>query len=90
MCGTIEPQVCSSCRKLPLTYASGPALITMALGLTVTPIYRAPSGGRYVFPAGLERIIDGYVANVAAERSSANTVYSIDTQYYKKVGGTKT
>ena len=84
----IEPQVCSSC-KPPFTYDGGPVLMTTSAGLTVTPIFWQPTGGRYAFPAGFQSIIDGYIANVAAASGSNSNVFSIDDEYYDKTGGTK-
>jgi hypothetical protein len=63
--------------------------MTTGGGLTVTPIYWTPSGSR-PFPSGFERIINQYIANVAAESGSDTNVYSIDTEYYQKIGGAKT
>jgi hypothetical protein len=84
----IEPQVCSSCRP-PLDYGGGPVLAANTTGgLTVTPIFWAPTG--YEFPAGYERIIDGYVSNVAAASGTTDNVYSVDTEYYDKTNGAKT
>jgi hypothetical protein len=53
-----------------------------AAGLTVTPIFWQPVGGRYDFPPKYESIIDGYVQNVAAASGSEANVYSVDTEYY--------
>jgi hypothetical protein len=61
----IEPAVCSGC-KPPLVYQGGPVMGTTTAGVTVTPVFWQPSGGRYVFPPGYESIIDRFVANVAA------------------------
>jgi hypothetical protein len=86
----IEPQVCSSCTP-PLLYEGGPVLATNAAGaLTVTPIFWAPVGWAHPFPAAYERIIDGYVANVAAASGKTDNVYSIDTEYYDRAGGLRT
>ena len=85
----IEPQACSSCQP-PLVYSNGPVLMTTSAGLTVTPIYWAPSGGNHAFPTGFERVVDGYIANVAAASGSTSNVYSIDTEYYDTGGGAKT
>ena len=82
----IEPQVCSSCQP-PLVYNAGPVLMTTMAGLTVTPIFWQPSGGRYVFPARFQSIIDGYIANVAAASGATSNVFSIDDEYYDKVKG---
>jgi hypothetical protein len=59
-------------------------------GLTVTPVYWQPSGGPYAFPAVYERVLNGYIANVAAASGSPDNVYSIDTEYYDKSNGAKT
>ncbi len=78
----IEPQVCSMCLP-PLIYRGGPVMSTgTAAGLTVTPIFWEPVGGRYAFPPKYESIIDGYVQNVAAASGSDANVYSVDTEYY--------
>ena len=88
--GTIEPQVCASCTP-PLIYFKGPVMSTNgAAGLTVTPIWWQPSGGRYTFPAIYESLLDQYVADVAAASSTTDNIYSIDTEYYGVVGGLKT
>ena len=55
--------------------------------LPVTPIFWQPSGGRYVFPARFQSIIDGYIANVAAASGATSNVFSIDDEYYDKVKG---
>jgi hypothetical protein len=83
----IEPQVCSTCQP-PLAYGDGPVL-TMSTGggLTVTPIYWAPKGDG--FPANYEKIINGYIANVAAASGSTSNVLSIATEYYQDIDGTK-
>ncbi len=78
----VQPQVCSICVP-PLIYRGGPVMSTdTAAGLTVTPIFWQPVGGRYVFPPKYESIIDGYVQNVAAASGSEANVYSVDTEYY--------
>ena len=88
--GTIEPQVCASCTP-PLVYFRGPVMSTNGgAGLTVTPMWWQPSGGRYTFPAIYESLIDQYIADVAAASSSTDNIYSIDTEYYEVVGGLKT
>ena len=56
-------------------------------GLTVTPIFWAPLGPRFVFPPKYESIIDSYVSNVAAASGSTDNVYSVDTEYYDMAGG---
>jgi hypothetical protein len=85
----IEPAVCAGC-KPPLVYQGGPVMGTTAAGVTVTPVFWQPSGGRYVFPAGYESIIDRFVANVAAASGTNGNVFSIATEYYQDIGGTKT
>jgi hypothetical protein len=86
----IEPQVCSNCTP-PLLYDGGPVLATNAAGgLTVTPVYWAPLGWAHPFPARYRRIIDGYIASVAAASGKTDNVYSIDTEYYDKSGGLRT
>ncbi len=78
----IEPQVCSMCLP-PLIYRGGPVMSTgTASGLTVTPIFWEPVGGRYAFPLKYESVIDGYVQNVAAASGSDANIYSVDTEYY--------
>jgi hypothetical protein len=59
-----------------------------ASGLTITPIYWQPSG--YAFPAGFEKIVDGYITNIAAASGKTDNVYSVATEYYEKVSGAKT
>jgi hypothetical protein len=83
-----EPQVCSGCH-LPLTYLNGPVMGTTAAGVTVTPIYWEPGGGKYKFGAGYEDIINGYVANVAAASGQDTNVFSVATEYYQVVGGSR-
>ena len=86
----IEPQICTSCTP-PLLYEGGPVLATNAAGgLTVTPIYWAPLGWTHPFPVAYERIIDGYLANVAAASGKTDNVYSIDTEYYDKSSDLRT
>ena len=86
----IEPQVCSGCEP-PLIYEGGPVMSTnTAAGLTITPIFWAPSGGKYVFPAKYGDILDGYIKNVAAASGSTDNIFSIDTEYYQVAGGVKT
>ena len=85
----IEPAVCAGC-KPPLVYQGAPVMETTAAGVTVTPVFWQPSGGRYVFPPGYESIIDRFVANVAAARGTNGNVFSIATEYYQEIDGTKT
>ena len=78
---------CDGCTP-PLTYSGGPVMTTnTSSGLTITPIYWVPSGS--ALPSDYERILNTYVANVAAASNSATNVYSIDTEYYDVVHGVK-
>ena len=72
-----------------MAYGGGPVLMATSAGLTVTPVYWAPSGGTHAFPAGFESIVDGYIANVAAASGATSNVYSVDSEYYDTVGGAK-
>lgn len=78
---------CDGCTP-PLLYMGGPVMMTnTSSGLTVTPIYWAPSG--YAFPANYETTLNKYVTNLAAASTSATNVYSIDTEYYDTVNSVK-
>ena len=82
-----DKHYCDGCTP-PLVYQGGPVLDTDgATGLTVTPIYWAPSGTPYQIPADYESIIDGYVANIAAASGQTTNVYSVDTEYYQVTEG---
>lgn len=83
-----DPGICSGCEP-PLRYQGGPVLTTGGGGLTVTPIYWEPSGGQYVFPAGYESIINGFVANVAVASGKSDNVVSVVTEYYQTARGVK-
>ena len=88
--GTIEPQVCASCTP-PLLYSGGPVMATNgANGLTVTPIWWQPSGGRFRFPTFYVDLLDQYIHDVAASSGGNDNIYSILTEYYEKSGGVKT
>jgi hypothetical protein len=67
----------------------GQVMGTTTAGVTVTPIFWEPGGSQYAFPSGYEAIIDNYLANVAAASGSTSNVYSVDTEYYQDLGGTK-
>jgi hypothetical protein len=71
-----------------LSYQGG-VVLTQTDGLTVTPIYWEPSGGKDRFPRGYEDIINGYIADVAAADGSTDNVYSVDTEYAQNVNGEK-
>ena len=84
-----DKHYCDGCTP-PLTYQGGPVLDTdSATGLTVTPIYWAPSGSPDQFPASYESIINGYVVNIAAASGQTTNVYSVDGEYYQENAGAK-
>jgi hypothetical protein len=66
----------------------GPVMSTTSAGVTVTPIFWE-TGGKYAFASDFKSIIDNYVTNVAAASGSSSNVYSLPTEYYQDVGGTK-
>jgi Phosphate-induced protein 1 conserved region len=89
LAGTIEPQICSSCSP-PLAEEGGPVMDTNgADGLTITPIWWQPSGGRHVFPSAYENLLDQYVHDIAAASGSTDNVFSVLTEYYQTVDGLK-
>ncbi len=51
-------------------------------GVTITPIFWAPEGSRYHFPADYQDIINGYISDIAADSGSVANVYSVATEYY--------
>jgi hypothetical protein len=82
-----DPHYCDGCTP-PLDYAGGPVMdINAAVGLTIAPIYWAPAGTDFTFPANYEAIVNGYVANIAASSGQSTNVYSIDAEYYQKAEG---
>jgi hypothetical protein len=84
-----DKHYCDGCTP-PLNYQGGPVLDTdSATGLTVTPIYWAPSGSPDQFPASYESIINGYVVNIAAASGQTTNVYSVDGEYYQENAGAK-
>jgi hypothetical protein len=84
-----DKHYCDGCTP-PLSYGGGPVLDTdSATGLTVTPIYWAPSGTPYQIPSAYETIIDGYVVNIAAASGQTTNVYSVDDEYYQETSGAK-
>jgi hypothetical protein len=86
----IEPAVCPGC-KPPLVYTSGGVVMSASTaGVTVTPIFWEPSGGQYKFPAGYERIVDGFILDVAVASPSTDNVFSVPTEYYQVAGRTRT
>jgi hypothetical protein len=58
-------------------------------GLTITPIWWQPTGGRYVFPSVYEHLLDQYVHDIAAASGSTDNVFSVLTEYYQTVDGLK-
>ena len=85
-----EPEVCSGCVP-PLSYSGGPVMSTNgAGGVTVTPIYWQPSGGKHDFPATFESIINQYIRDIAVASGKPTNVYSDDTEYYQTASGVKT
>jgi PKD domain/Fibronectin type III domain len=51
--------------------------------ITITPIYWAPTG--YSWPTNYRAIVNGYIANVAADSRRATNVFSVGTQYYQQL-----
>ena len=58
-------------------------------GLTITPIWWQPGGGRHVFPSVYEHLLDQYVHDIAAASGSTDNVFSVLTEYYETVDGLK-
>ena len=50
--------------------------------VTITPFYWAPAG--FTFAASYKAIINGYLANVAADSQKSTNVFSVATQYYQQ------
>ncbi len=74
----------------PTIVEGGPVMDTNgADGLTITPIWWQPSGGRYVFPSVYEHLLDQYVHDIAAASGSTDNVFSVLTEYYQTVDGLK-
>lgn len=79
---------CDDCQP-PLKYLGGPVTDTTGdVGLTVTPIYWAPSGSKAI-PAHYQSVINTYIADVADDSGTSTNVYSIATEYYAKTGKKK-
>jgi hypothetical protein len=57
-------------------------------GLTITPIYWAPSG--YSFPSSYTTIINQYLTDVAADSGQNTNTYAIVNEYYQSQNGTQT
>ena len=58
-------------------------------GVTITPIYWAPEGSGYHFPADYQDIIDDYIVDIAADSGSVANVYSVATEYYDTADGSR-
>jgi hypothetical protein len=82
----LESNYCGSC-KPPLLYSQGPVMGTAAVPgqMTVYTIYWSPTGAS-AFSANYASIINGYVANVAADSGKTTNVYSVHTQYSGQSG----
>ena len=50
--------------------------------VTIAPFYWAPNG--YAYTPNYKTIINGYIANVAADTQKATNVFSVGTQYYQQ------
>jgi hypothetical protein len=77
---------CGGCNP-PLVFHRGAPVMggfsgTPAGNITITPVYWAPAP--YVFPAVYKTIINGYIANVAADSQKNTNVFSVGTQYYQQ------
>jgi chitodextrinase len=78
-----NPQ-CPACRP-PLLFHQGNVMggFNGTPGqVTITPVYWAPSG--YTFAASYKAVINGYLANVAADSQKSTNVFSVATQYYQQ------
>jgi hypothetical protein len=77
-----DSHYCNGCEP-PLAYTPQAPVIntTGTTGLTITPIYWAPTG-KGTFPANYQTIINGYIKNVAAASGSTSNVYSVLSEYY--------
>jgi PKD repeat protein len=64
----------------PMIYHGGPIMGTATTpgDVTVTPVYWDPSN---TMSGSYESVIDGYIANVAADDGKTTNVYSADVQY---------
>ena len=80
---------CDGCAP-PLEYSGGAVMdSTGPAGVTITPIYWVPADATQ-FPADYPTIINGYISDVAAASGSTSNVYSVMSEYYREVGGTRT
>jgi PKD repeat protein len=82
--GYANPQ-CTGCSP-PLLFHRGSPVMGGINGtpgqVTITPFYWAPAG--FTFAASYKAIINGYLANVAADSQKSTNVFSVATQYYQQ------
>jgi PKD repeat protein len=75
---------CSSCAP-PLLFSTDTPVAGGLTGspghVTITPVYWAPTG--YSFTTNYKTIVNGYLANVAADSNKASNVFAVETQYYQ-------
>ncbi len=77
---------CPSC-KPPLLFTQGNPVMggrtgTQAGNITITPVYWAPTG--HVFPATYKSIVNGYIADIAADSNKTTNVFGTNTEYYQQ------
>ena len=53
--------------------------------VTITPVFWAPTG--YSFNASYKTIIDGYLANVAADSGTNSNVFGVAQEFYQQLNG---
>ncbi len=71
----------------PIPYGGGGVMGTTSAGITLHPIFWAPTG--YSFPSGYESTLDQFLSDVVAGSQTSNNVLSVITQYYQTTNGTK-
>ena len=90
--GTVaDAHYCNGCNP-PLAYKPQAPIMntTGAAGVTITPIYWAPTG-QVGFPAHYQTIINAYIKNAALASGSTGNVYSVSSEYYSTdAAGNKT
>jgi hypothetical protein len=77
---------CPSC-KPPLLFTQGSPVMggrtgTPAGQITITPVYWAPTG--HVFTSTYKSIVNGYIADVAADSQKTTNVFGVATEYYQE------
>src|SRR6202023_968189 len=77
---------CPSC-KPPLLFTQGSPVMggrtgTQAGNITITPVYWAPTG--HVFSAAYKNIVNGYIADIAADSNKTTNVFGTNTEYYQQ------